>query len=124
MKNEDFGGVRGIVSMCPFRISNLKSEILILMRGLGVAVVASCLCVSAATLQAQEPKPADKVDSTRYRLIIETDAGGDPDDEQSMVRFLVYVNEWDVEGIIVNRREVRDGENENKRSFAFMQDRF
>src|SRR6185295_4631346 len=49
----------------------------------------------------------------RLRLIIETDAGGDPDDEQSLVRFLLYVNEWDVEGIIANRPHARDGENKN-----------
>ena len=56
------------------------------------------------SLQAQE----------RLRLIIETDAGGDPDDEQSLVRFLLYVNEWDVEGIIANRPKAREGENRNK----------
>jgi hypothetical protein len=49
----------------------------------------------------------------RLRLIIETDAGGDPDDEQSLVRFLLYTNEWDVEGIIANRARARDGENRN-----------
>lgn len=49
----------------------------------------------------------------RHRIIIETDAGGDPDDEQSLVRFLLYVNEWDVEGIIANRPRARDGENLN-----------
>jgi hypothetical protein len=49
----------------------------------------------------------------RPRVIIETDAGGDPDDEQSLVRFLVYVNEFDVEGIIANRPLARDGENKN-----------
>lgn len=49
----------------------------------------------------------------RLRLIIETDAGGDPDDEQSLVRFLLYANEWDVEGIIANRAHARDGENQN-----------
>ena len=49
----------------------------------------------------------------RLRLIVETDAGGDPDDEQSLVRFLLYVNEWDVEGIIVNRADARFGENRN-----------
>src|SRR3954467_6276386 len=49
----------------------------------------------------------------RLRLIVETDAGGDPDDEQSLVRFLLYVNEWDVEGIIANRAQARDGENRN-----------
>jgi hypothetical protein len=49
----------------------------------------------------------------RLRLIIETDAGGDPDDEQSLVRFLLYVSEWDVEGIIANRPQAREGENLN-----------
>ena len=52
-------------------------------------------------------------DSPRLRIIIETDAGGDPDDEQSLVRFLLYTNEWDVEGIIANRPTARDGENLN-----------
>lgn len=47
------------------------------------------------------------------RVIVETDAGGDPDDEQSLVRFLLYANEWDVEGIICNRPHARDGENRN-----------
>src|SRR5215475_12553676 len=55
----------------------------------------------------------DDVASSRLRVIIETDAGGDPDDEQSLVRFLLYTNEWDVEGIIANRPEARDGENLN-----------
>lgn len=49
----------------------------------------------------------------RLRVLIETDAGGDPDDEQSLVRFLLYANEWDVEGIICNRETARDGENLN-----------
>jgi hypothetical protein len=49
----------------------------------------------------------------RLRVMIETDAGGDPDDEQSLVRFLLYSNEWDVEGIIANRSEARAGENRN-----------
>ena len=49
----------------------------------------------------------------RLRVLIETDAGGDPDDEQSLVRFLLYSNEWDVEGIICNRAAARDGENLN-----------
>lgn len=53
-------------------------------------------------------------DGGRLRIMIETDAGGDPDDEQSLVRFLLYVNEWDVEGIIANRPHARDGENLNE----------
>jgi len=57
--------------------------------------------------------PAPLHAAERLRLIIETDAGGDPDDEQSLVRFLLYANEWDVEGIIANRAEARRGENLN-----------
>jgi hypothetical protein len=54
------------------------------------------------------------VPDQRLRVIVETDAGGDPDDEQSLVRFLLYVNEWDVEAIVANRARARDGENRAK----------
>jgi CubicO group peptidase (beta-lactamase class C family) len=56
---------------------------------------------------------ADWSSTPRLRLIIETDAGGDPDDEQSLVRFLLYANEWDIEGIIANRPATRRPENKN-----------
>jgi hypothetical protein len=56
----------------------------------------------------------EAVAGQRLRLLIETDLGGDPDDEQSLVRFLLYSNEWDVEGIICNRARARDRENLNK----------
>src|SRR5829696_3205676 len=75
------------------------------------------LVVATGTLSnhAAERRPEAKhSDSSRLRLIMETDAGGDPDDEQSLVRFLLYVNEWDVEGIIANRARCRDGENLNR----------
>ncbi|MSR57031.1 MAG: DUF1593 domain-containing protein [Planctomycetaceae bacterium] len=57
--------------------------------------------------------PTGSETAPRLRVIVETDAGGDPDDEQSLVRFLLYVNEWDVEGIIATRPVARDGENRN-----------
>lgn len=56
---------------------------------------------------------SDNPQSSGLRIIVETDAGGDPDDEQSLVRFLLYANEWDVEGIICNRPKARAGENLN-----------
>ena len=34
----------------------------------------------------------------KHRLVVMTDIGGDPDDQQSMVRFLVYSCDFDVEG--------------------------
>lgn len=49
----------------------------------------------------------------KRRLVIETDAGGDPDDEQSLVRFLLYANEWDIEGILCTRPTRLRGENLN-----------
>ncbi len=79
------------------------------------------LGASSPPLRAEELVPARRerrstdshAASGRLRIIIETDAGGDPDDEQSLVRFLLYANEWDVEGIIANRPEARRGENKN-----------
>src|SRR4051812_22328764 len=69
-----------------------------------IACLLLSLLLTTSTFPAETP---------RLRLIIETDAGGDPDDEQSLVRFLVYANEWDVAGIIANRPKARDGENLN-----------
>src|SRR3989442_13154393 len=70
------------------------------------------VCMLATVVACLLPEPVWATE--RLRLIIETDAGGDPDDEQSLVRFLLYVNEWDVEGIIANRPCARDGENLNR----------
>ncbi|MCU0369365.1 MAG: DUF1593 domain-containing protein [Cyclobacteriaceae bacterium] len=36
----------------------------------------------------------------RHRVIVLTDIEADPDDAQSLVRFLLYSNQWDVEGLI------------------------
>lgn len=71
-----------------------------------------CLSIFAVLLLAGAV-PAAANEPLRPRVIIETDAGGDPDDEQSLVRFLLYTNDLDVEGIIANRPLARDGENLN-----------
>lgn len=39
---------------------------------------------------------------TKPRLIVTTDIGGDPDDQQSLVRLLLYSNEIDLEGLIAS----------------------
>lgn len=36
------------------------------------------------------------------RLLITTDIGGDPDDQQSVIRLLLYANDFDVEGLIAS----------------------
>jgi hypothetical protein len=40
------------------------------------------------------------VEIEKQRVIVLTDISNEPDDEQSLVRFLVYSNEYDVEGMI------------------------
>lgn len=55
------------------------------------------LCVLASLLAAGAT-------TGKTRIVIETDApGGDPDDEASLVRFFLYLNEWEVEGLIGTR---------------------
>jgi hypothetical protein len=39
-------------------------------------------------------------DNSRLRVIVTTD--GEIDDECSLVRFLLYANEWDVEAIVTS----------------------
>src|SRR5438093_7763224 len=72
------------------------------------------LCVCLALPLFLLPCSRAEAAPERLRVVIETDAGGDPDDEQSLVRFLLYANEFDVEGIICNREKARDKENLNK----------
>lgn len=36
----------------------------------------------------------------KQRLLITTDIGGDPDDQQSLIRLMVYSNEFEIEGIV------------------------
>lgn len=43
------------------------------------------------------PAPAE-----RPRLCVLTDIGGDPDDTQSMIRLMVYANEFEIEGLIAS----------------------
>lgn len=56
-----------------------------------------------------EKQKLNNIDNTRLRVMISTDLpdlalthGGDPDDIQSMVRFLLFSNEFDVEGLIAS----------------------
>jgi hypothetical protein len=58
----------------------------------GLVLVAIASAVAPAQVRLESPpKP---------RVIVLTDITNEPDDEESMVRFLVYSNEYDVEGMI------------------------
>jgi hypothetical protein len=39
-------------------------------------------------------------ENKKHRVIVLTDIEADPDDAQSLIRFLMYTNQWDVEGLI------------------------
>ncbi len=45
-------------------------------------------------------EPASESDSRKSRVLVLTDIENEPDDAQSLVRFLVYANEYDVEGVL------------------------
>ena len=64
----------------------------------------------------------------RQRVLVLTDFGNEPDDAQSLVRFLVYANEFDIEGILATtstwlRDEVQiDGVREHVEAYAQVRD--
>lgn len=63
------------------QLSNLSRKILLLL-----------ICFTPVLAFAQG--------SNKHRVVVLTDIEADPDDAQSLVRFLLYSNQWDVEGLI------------------------
>ena len=59
----------------------------------GTAFGSPCLLLALAFHATAADKP---------RLVVLTDIGGDPDDQQSMIRLMVYANEFDIEGLIAS----------------------
>jgi hypothetical protein len=77
------------------------------------AALAAAWLVAGAAGAADE-WPASRVDPyvARGRVIVLTDIANEPDDQMSLVRFLVYSDQWDVEGLVATtstwmRRKVR-----------------
>jgi hypothetical protein len=64
-------------------------------RAMLIAMIVTC-AYSAVLL------PPALADEARPRLLVLTDIGGDPDDQQSMVRLMVYSNEFEIEGLIAS----------------------
>ena len=62
--------------------------------------VTPCLLLAVVMLAGLAMPAVRAEPPLKHRVIIETDAGGDPDDEQSLVRFLLYSNQFDVEGLV------------------------
>lgn len=65
------------------------------MRILGICLGLLC---GSLSLQAAE----------KSRLAVLTDIGGDPDDQQALVRLMVYANEFDIEALIATSAGVRE----------------
>ena len=76
---------------------------------LGPAAIVTIAAILAASTAihpaAQTPAPdplAARIDPyvERQRVVVMTDIANEPDDQMSMVRFLVYSNQFDVEGLV------------------------
>ncbi len=64
----------------------------------------SCFVVSYCVAKSGSLAIAEDVsgNKTKPRLIVLTDIGGDPDDQQSMIRLMLYSNEFAIEGLIAS----------------------
>ncbi|HXE80323.1 MAG TPA: nucleoside hydrolase-like domain-containing protein [Vicinamibacterales bacterium] len=65
-------------------------------------LIAAVMPPAAAAQPAAPDPPAARVDpyAPRQRVVVMTDIANEPDDQMSLVRFLVYSNHFDVEGLI------------------------
>jgi hypothetical protein len=72
------------------------------MKGAADPVAASLLAVASA--RGADVPPASQPDPyvAWPRVIVMTDIANEPDDQMSMVRFLLYSNGWDVEGLVAS----------------------
>src|SRR5262249_53113694 len=60
---------------------------------------ASRLLIALCLLPAAAPAAPG---ADRPRLVVLTDIGGDPDDQQSMIRLMHYANEFDIEALVAS----------------------
>lgn len=74
---------------------SMGGAMLRLSRDLSLGLIALALTVtSGGAANSMESPPH------RPRVLVLTDIENEPDDAQSLVRFLVYSNQWDVEGLV------------------------
>ena len=96
----------------PARTTQARWRARFLAAGLAAstAVIAAACGGTAPTLTPSAPAPAPdpfprlaaRLDPyvDKSRVLVLTDIANEPDDQMSMVRFLVYANEYDVEGLV------------------------
>ncbi|WP_197527388.1 nucleoside hydrolase-like domain-containing protein [Pirellulimonas nuda] len=61
-----------------------------------------CAVLAIAAAPPTDASPASQGSDARPRLVVTSDIGGDPDDIQSLVRLLVYANEFEIEGLVAS----------------------
>ena len=86
--------IRFRAAQCYCRI-NIFSSIAIIF----LLFTLSCSISSIATIR-QDSSLTTVSQDEKPRLLVLTDIGGDPDDQQSLIRLMLYANEFDIEGII------------------------
>ena len=74
----------------------VKKALMMKLSNIISIVLLSCLLYVAENQACQ----AAQTETAKLRICVLTDISGDPDDKQSLVRFLTYANEFDVEGLI------------------------
>jgi hypothetical protein len=84
------------------KLFRAKGARLIRSRFCRTLFIALATCVGAAMAQPGAGAAVGGSTSHKPRIIVTTDLGADPDDEQSLVRLLVSANEFDIEGLIVS----------------------
>ncbi len=65
-------------------------------------MIRTMLAFSAVVACSLVALPAAAAAERRPRLVVLTDIGGDPDDQQSMLRLMIYSNEFEIEGLIAS----------------------
>ena len=77
---------------------------------LAASVLGACLFIGGAALGPNRrrrpergipPRPRTRRPQSRALLVL-TDIGGDPDNQQSMIRLMTYANEFEIEGLIAS----------------------
>ena len=75
---------------------NRCSTVLFAIAGMLAASAFLLFALSASAAESSQPS------ETKPRLIVLTDIGGDPDDQQSLIRLMLYANEFELEGFIAS----------------------
>lgn len=82
------------------RNRNLQLKAVVQPRALIHLLLGFLICGSWTSVPTADA--AESPTAARPRVIITTDLSNEPDDEESLVRFLVYANEFDIEGLIAS----------------------